>query len=141
MKLYLIVRQIAALALQALAAAVVPDRVPLPAAHPVVHLALQPVPETEEEKEVVVKASMPRGDTRIRRKKGIKKGKEKGIETRRETVIKKERKETMLFPIRLNKRDDPGIVFVINVALIFPRLQLIKLLIIILLISQVALST
>lgn len=121
MKLYLIARQIAALALQALAAAVVPDRVPLPAAHPVVHLALQLVPEIEEEKEVVVKASMPRGDTRRRRKKGIKKGREKGIGTRTEIVIKKERKGIMLFPIKLNKRDDPGIVFIIKLTLIFPR--------------------
>lgn len=122
MKLCLIVHQIAALDLQALAVVVVPDQAPLLVAHPVVQLALQPVPEIEEEKEVVAKVLMPHGDMTIRRRKEIKKGKGKGIEIRTEIVRKKERKGTMLFLIKLNKKEDPGIIFIIKLILIFPRL-------------------
>lgn len=106
-----IVHQTVALGLRVLAAAVVPDQAPLLLAHLVVQLALQPVLEIEEEKEVVAKALMPRGDMTIKRRREIRKGKGKEIGTRTEIVIKKERKGTMLFRIRLNK-NDPGIVFI-----------------------------
>lgn len=99
--------------------AVVPDQALLLVAHPVVQLALQLVLEIEEEKEVVAKVSMPHEDMTIRRRRRIKKEKGKGIETRTGSVIKKERKGTMLFLIKLNKKDDPGIVFVIKLTLIF----------------------
>lgn len=113
MKLYSIVHQIAALDLRALAVEVVPEQAHLPVAHLVVQLALQPVLKIEEGKEVVAKVSMPQEGMIIRRRKGIKKEKGRGMGIKTETVIKKERKETMLFLIKLNKRDDPGTVFYI----------------------------
>lgn len=118
-KLYSTVHRIAALDLRALAVVVVPERAPLPVAHPVVQLALQLVLEIEEEKEVVAKVSMPREDMTIRRRREIKKEKGRGIGIRTETVIKKERRGTMLFLIKLNKKDAPGIVLVITLILIF----------------------
>lgn len=122
MKLCLIAHRIAALGLRALAVAVVPDQAPLPVAHPVVQLVLQPVLEIEEEKEVVAKALMPHGDMKIRRRKEIKKERGKEIGIRTESVRKKERKGTMLFLIKLNKKEDPGIIFILKLILIFPRL-------------------
>lgn len=110
MKLCLIAHRTAARDLRALAVAVVPDQALLPVAHPVVQLVPQPVPGIAEEKEVVAKALMPREGMTIRRRRGIKKEKGREIGTRTEIVIKKERKGTMLFPTKLNKKDDPGII-------------------------------
>lgn len=114
----MIAHQIAVLDLQALAVAVVPDQVLLPVAHPVVQLALQLAPEIEEEKEVVAKVSMLRGNTTIRKRRGIKKEKGKGIGTRTETVIRKERRGIMLSPIKLNKKGDLGTIFITRLTLI-----------------------
>lgn len=134
----MIAHQTAAQDLRALAVAAVLDRAHLPVAHPVVRLVLQPVPEIEEEKEVVVKALRFHGDTKIRKRKGKKKEKGKGIGTRKEIVKRKERKGTMLFPKKLNKKDDPGIIFVIKLTLILFIINYQVL--IIFLISQISLS-
>lgn len=96
--------------------AAVPDQALLLVAHPVVRLVLQPVPEIEEEKEVEAKVPMLHVDMTIRKKKEKRKEKGKGIETRTETVIKKGRRETILFLKKLNKKDDPGIIFVIKLT-------------------------
>lgn len=116
--MYSTVHRIAVLDLRALAVVVVPEQAPLPVAHPAVQLALQLVLEIGEEKEVVAKVSMPREDMIIRRRREIKKEKGRGIGKRTETVIKKERKGTMLFPIKRNKKDVPGIDYKINSNLV-----------------------
>ena len=113
----MVAHQIAVLDLRALAVAVVPDQALLPVVHPVVHLALQPVLEIEEEKEVVAKALMLHADMTIRKRKEKRKEKGKGIETRTETVIRKGRRETILFLKKRNK--NPGIIFVVKLTLIF----------------------
>lgn len=98
--------------------AVVPDQVLLPVAHPVVQLVLQLAPEIEEEKEVVAKVSMLREGMTIRKRRGIKKEKGKGTGIRIETVTRKERRGIMLSPIKLNKKDGLGTIFVIKLTLI-----------------------
>jgi len=116
----LVAHQIAVLDLRVLAVVAVPDQALLPVVHPVVHLALQLVPEIEEEKEVVAKALMLHADMTIKKRKEKRKEKGKEIEIRTETVIKKGRRETILFLKKLNKKDDPGIIFVVKLTLIFP---------------------
>jgi len=111
-KLCLIAHQIVALDLRALAVAVVPDQAPLPVVHPVVHLVLQLVPEIEEENEVVAKVWMLRGGMTIKKRKGIKKEKGREIGIKTEIATRKGKRETILFLIKLNKKDDPGIIFI-----------------------------
>lgn len=112
----MIAHQIAALDLRALVVAVVQDRALLPVAHLVVQVALQLAPEIEEEREVVVKVSMPREGMTIRKRREIKKekGKEIGTRTRTEIVIRKGKKGIILFLIKLNKKDVPGTIIVIK---------------------------
>lgn len=112
-KLCSIAHRIAAPDLRVLVVAVVLDQALLRVAHRVVHLVLQPVPEIEEEKEVVAKVPMPREDMKIKKRRGIRREKGNGIGTRTETARRKERREIMLSLIKLNKKDDPGIIFML----------------------------
>lgn len=102
--------QIAALDLRARVAAAVLDRALVLLAHPAVRLALRVVLEIEEENAVVAKASMLREDMRIRRRKEIRRGKEKGIEIAIETGNGKRRRKraAILSLTNLNLRDAQG---------------------------------
>lgn len=110
-------RRIAVLAHPAPVVEVALDPVLPPAVRLAVQVAPRLVPETEGENAVVARALMHRGDTRTKRRRGIKRGREKkiGTETERGIARRRRKRGAILFPRNLNPKDARGtILFVTN---------------------------